>query len=45
MGRDKILVRGICQNFGWWGDPPSPPPTRGNPVVSQNAYEAVSERE
>ena len=22
-GRDKILVRGICQNSGWWGgDPP-----------------------
>ena len=39
MGRDKILVRGICQNCGWWGGsppvPPCPPPphthTRGNP--------------
>ena len=38
-GRDKILVRGICQNSGWWGGgggfPPSPPPIRGNPVLSK----------
>ena len=33
MGRDNILVRGDLSKY-WLvgGDPPSPPPTRGNPA-------------